>query len=48
MHRDPAVGDGSFMLSGSGRCSLPWLTIFLHGLNNLATLTQGIWLAGHS
>ena len=29
------AGEGSFMSSGSGRCSLPWLTIFLHGLNNL-------------
>jgi membrane protease YdiL (CAAX protease family) len=25
-----------------------WLTIFLHGLNNLAAVTQSIWLAGSS
>jgi len=25
-----------------------WLTIFLHGLNNLAATVQSIWLAGHS
>ena len=30
------------------RFSSTWLTISLHGLNNLAALIQGIWLAGHS
>jgi uncharacterized protein len=25
-----------------------WLTIFVHGLNNLAAVVQSIWLAGHS
>jgi membrane protease YdiL (CAAX protease family) len=25
-----------------------WLTIFLHGLNNSAAVTQSIWLAGWS
>ena len=30
------------------RSNSTWLTILLHGLNNLATLIQGIWLAAHS
>jgi membrane protease YdiL (CAAX protease family) len=25
-----------------------WLTIFVHGLNNLAAVVQSIWLAGHA
>ena len=30
------------------RSSSIWLTVFVHGLNNLAATVQSIWLAGHS
>jgi membrane protease YdiL (CAAX protease family) len=30
------------------RYNSTWLTVFIHGLNNLAATLQGIWLAGHS
>jgi len=29
------------------RFNSTWLTIFVHGLNNLAAVVQTIWLAGH-
>jgi membrane protease YdiL (CAAX protease family) len=29
------------------RSNSMWLTVFLHGLNNLATLIQALWLTGH-
>jgi uncharacterized protein len=30
------------------RFNSTWLTVFVHGLNNLAATLQSIWLAGHS
>jgi uncharacterized protein len=30
------------------RTNSTWLTIFVHGLNNMAATLQSIWLAGHS
>jgi membrane protease YdiL (CAAX protease family) len=30
------------------RFASTWLTVFVHGLNNLAATLQSIWLAGHS
>jgi uncharacterized protein len=29
------------------RFNSTWLTVFVHGLNNLAAVAQTVWLAGH-